>query len=93
MLILVNGKIPLLNRSGMLSNLCVDFGQWEDSVSHSGMLSNLCVDFGQWEDSVSHSGMMSNLCVCETSTIRPPCISRSRMHVCVCVCECVYVCV
>ena len=35
MLILVNGKIHLLNRSGMMSNLCVDFGQWEDSVTES----------------------------------------------------------
>ena len=65
MLILVNGKIQSLNRSGMMSNLGVDFGQWEDSVRHSEM--------------------MSKLCVCETSTIRPPCISRSRVHVSVCV--------
>ena len=56
-------------------------------------MSNLGVDFGQWEDSVRHSEMMSKLCVCETSTIRPPCISRSRVHVSVCVWVCVYACV
>ena len=35
MLILVNGKIQLLNHSGMVSNLCVDFGQREDSFTES----------------------------------------------------------